>query len=76
MNERTGLDCPSVSATTSNVPQAPAGSVPAHPAGDLAWRFQAIVPAGSAGNGFAADSAMEVMEVNDVREAMKAAFRG
>ena len=37
---------------------------------------QAIVPAGSAGNGFAADSAMEVVEVNDVREAMKAAFRG
>src|ERR1700677_3668424 len=37
---------------------------------------QAIVPAGSAGNGFAADSAMEVVEVGDVREAMKAAFRG
>ena len=38
---------------------------------------QAIVPAGSsAGNGFAADSAMEVVEVEDVREAMRAAFRG
>jgi DNA repair protein RadA/Sms len=35
---------------------------------------QAIVP--FAGNGFAADSAMEVVEVSDVREAMKAAFRG
>ena len=33
MNERTGLDCPSVSATASNVPEAPAGSVPAHPEG-------------------------------------------
>ena len=42
VNERTGLDCPSLSATASNVPQAPAGSVPAHPEGDLAWRFQAI----------------------------------
>jgi DNA repair protein RadA/Sms len=37
---------------------------------------QAIVPAGSAGNGFAVDSAMEVIEVNDVSEAMKAGFRG
>jgi DNA repair protein RadA/Sms len=35
---------------------------------------QAIVPAGSAG-GSDADSAMEVVEVEDVREAMKAAFR-
>ena len=37
---------------------------------------QAIVPAGSAGNGYPADSAMEVSEVSDVREAMRAAFRG
>jgi DNA repair protein RadA/Sms len=37
---------------------------------------QAIVPAGSAGNGYPADSAMEVSEVGDVREAMRAAFRG
>jgi predicted ATP-dependent serine protease len=37
---------------------------------------QAIVPAGSAGNGYAADSAMEVFEVNEVREGLKAAFRG
>jgi hypothetical protein len=34
------------------------------------------VPAGSAGNGYPADSAMEVSEVGDVREAMRAAFRG
>jgi DNA repair protein RadA/Sms len=37
---------------------------------------QAIVPVGSADNGFAADSGMEVVEISDVREAMKAAFRG
>ncbi len=37
---------------------------------------QAIVPVGSAGNGYPADSAMEVCEVSDVREAMRAAFRG
>jgi predicted ATP-dependent serine protease len=37
---------------------------------------QAIVPAGSAGNGYPADSAMEVSEVSDVREAMRTAFRG
>jgi DNA repair protein RadA/Sms len=37
---------------------------------------QAIVPAGSAGNGYPADSTMEVSEVSDVREAMRAAFRG
>ena len=36
---------------------------------------QAIVPAGSA-NGSSTDSAMEVIEVEDVREALKAAFRG
>jgi DNA repair protein RadA/Sms len=44
---------------------------------------RAIVPAGSSagsgsvsGGGSAADSAMEVVEVEDVRDAMKAAFRG
>ena len=37
---------------------------------------QAIVPAGSAGNGYPADSAMQVSEVNDVREALRAAFTG
>ena len=37
---------------------------------------QAIVPGRSAGNGYPADSAMEVSEVSDVREAMRAAFRG
>ena len=52
MNERTGLDCPSASATASNVPQDPAGS------------------------GYPPDSAMQVSEVSDVREAMRAAFSG
>ena len=42
VNERTGLDWPSVSATASNVPVVPAGSVPAHPEGPLGWRFQVI----------------------------------
>jgi DNA repair protein RadA/Sms len=36
---------------------------------------QAIVPAGSMG-GSSSGSAMEVIEVEDVREALKAAFRG
>ncbi len=36
---------------------------------------QAIVPAGST-SGSTAGSAMEVTEVEDVREALKAAFRG
>ena len=36
---------------------------------------QAIVPVGSSG-GCAAGSAMEVIEVEDVRDALKAAFRG
>jgi DNA repair protein RadA/Sms len=36
---------------------------------------QAIVPTGSA-SGSSSDSAMEVIEVEDVREALKAAFRG
>jgi DNA repair protein RadA/Sms len=36
---------------------------------------QAIVPNGSA-SGSGTDSAMEVIEVEDVREALKAAFRG
>jgi len=36
---------------------------------------QAIVPAGSS-SGSASGSAMEVTEVEDVRDALKAAFRG
>jgi len=35
----------------------------------------AIVPVGSAGNGYAADSKMQIVEVSEVREALKAAFR-
>jgi DNA repair protein RadA/Sms len=37
---------------------------------------QAIVPAGSAGGGSGADSSMEIFEVGEVREGLKAAFRG
>jgi DNA repair protein RadA/Sms len=37
---------------------------------------RAIVPAGSSSGSAAADSAMEVTEVEDVRDALKAAFRG
>jgi hypothetical protein len=36
---------------------------------------QAIVPAGSTG-GSTTGSAVEIIEVEDVREALKAAFRG
>jgi len=37
---------------------------------------QAIVPAGSAGSGTGGDSSMEVFEVAEVRDGLKAAFRG
>ncbi|MGH3244773.1 MAG: hypothetical protein ACRDOI_00945 [Trebonia sp.] len=42
MNARTELDWPSLIATASSVPEAPAGSEPAQPAGDAAAKSQTI----------------------------------
>jgi hypothetical protein len=43
LKARTGLDWPSLMATASSVPAAPAGSAPAQPAGFAVPGFQVIV---------------------------------